>query len=535
MRHVKLSFLLFSAITRQCSALTAGAGAVASSNRIFIGGLSNQCTDQLLEESFAPFGTVVDISIVGLDTDGDGETKKRKPFAFITFDSTQSAVNAISINNSCDQIQNRCDQDLFQQVKRAEPIDRTKRKRSNASRTKEENHRDHILRICEQTNLLLQVQSTHADRLADYIQVIKSEHQHHDLEFKMEGLTNAVTKNMSLLFLSVSDPAELARRLSLDPILFRAVKKYYVVEKGALETNLSQDSGCEMVVRHALGKMSMSTIETIDCSFRVHAFPPSNQSRILSAIERINTSTTENKIQQSIKLDPRDFTNILSVVEVYNYDGRGKEVIEDGLAMSGVSPSFVSNLEDNKDTTDDNAVNRAYYKLKEAMGRYLREHQDFDSSAFQDTIALDCGSSPGGWSKFLADDMKCKLVYSVDPGDLVIDLGNVHHMKMKIQDAIPILKELKTKINVFVSDMCLHEMEEQLNFLLLAKDDDILEDNAFFVLTLKCNSGFSKANFDGQLEKVLETLASRAKTRKISTYHLFSNRNGERTIMGFIL
>jgi RNA recognition motif-containing protein len=199
MRHVKLSFLLFSAITRQCSALTAGAGAVASSNRIFVGGLSNQCTDQLLEESFAPFGTVVDISIIGLDTDGDGETKKRKPFAFITFDSTQSAVDAISINNSCDQIQNRCDQDLFQQVKRAEPIDRTKRKRSNASRTKEENHRDHILRICEQTNLLLQVQSTHADRLADYIQVIKSEHQHHDLEFKMEGLTNAVTKNMSLL------------------------------------------------------------------------------------------------------------------------------------------------------------------------------------------------------------------------------------------------------------------------------------------------------------------------------------------------
>lgn len=108
-------------------------------------------------------------------------------------------------------------------------------------------------------------------------------------------------------------------------------------------------------------------------------------------------------------------------------------------------------------------------------------------------------------------------------------------MKMKIQDAIPILKEKKTKINVFVSDMCLHEMEEQLNFLLLAKDDDILEDNAFFVLTLKCNSGFSKANFDGQVEKVLETLASRAKTRKISTYHLFSNRNGERTIMGFIL
>jgi hypothetical protein len=106
---------------------------------------------------------------------------------------------------------------------------------------------------------------------------------------------------------------------------------------------------------------------------------------------------------------------------------------------------------------------------------------------------------------------------------------------MKIQDAIPILKQNKLKFDIFVSDMCLHEMEQQLDFLLLAKDEGILDENAFFVLTLKCNSGFSKENFDGQVQKVVEKLVSRVKTDKISTYHLFSNRNGERTIMGFIV
>ena len=105
-------------------------------------------------------------------------------------------------------------------------------------------------------------------------------------------------------------------------------------------------------------------------------------------------------------------------------------------------------------------------------------------------------------------------------------------MKLKIQDALPILKEKNTKIKVFVSDMCLHEMADQLEFLLLAKDVGILEENAFFTLTLKCNSGFSKASFDRQVEKVLETLASKAETRMVSTYHLFSNRSGERTVLG---
>jgi hypothetical protein len=123
--------------------------------------------------------------------------------------------------------------------------------------------------------------------------------------------------------------------------------------------------------------------------------------KILSTIETIEESS-----EQSVVLDPRHFTDILSIVQVYTYKGRRRDERKDEfpLVMSGVSPSFATGGTDNSPY----AASRAYYKLKEAMGKY-----PIDSSIFNGSIALDCGSAPRGWTKFLADDMQCSLVYSV--------------------------------------------------------------------------------------------------------------------------
>ena len=522
-------FLSYFLLLQTCSALsTPGALSEATnSNRIFIGGLSNQCTDETLRDSFAKYGTVTDISIIGLR---DQEMRRRKPYAFVTFDSNQSASDAIS-NHSNDQGLDHVIDNPFQQVKRADPIDKSKRKKSYLSRKKEQDRRDDITRICKNTNLILMVQSTHVNRLEDYINFIKSEHD--DLIFNVEGVNKAVSKNMSLFFMSVSNPSELARRLSIDSILHRTVKKHYVVDKGVTDINFKQDSECMALVQDAFEKISGSIGMNGDASFRIHAFPPSNESRIVSAFEQINADN--NNPGDVITLNPKSFTDIFSVVQVHTYSGRERELINNGLVMTGISPSFVSGEADARTNVDENSINRAYYKLQEAVDRYKREYGDFDSSLFHEAIAIDCGSSPGGWSKFLADDMNCKIVHSIDPGDLVIDRENINHMKMKIQEAIPILKQNKTKAKIFVSDMCLHAMEAQLDFLLLAKNENILEDDAFFVLTLKCSAGFTKNSFDWQVEKALEKLVSKANTKMLSTYHLFYNRNGERTIVGFIL
>lgn len=528
-----LATVIFSLLSFFCFAIVVTPN---DSSRIFVGGLSKTCTDKMLQDWFQKFGTVLDVSMIGLDdenlsyhidTNQFQKKKKRQPYAFVTFDSEQSALNAImdSSNNSVTYDEKQ----LFRQVKSAHPIDRSKRTRSNESRLNEQEQREDILRSCCNTNLLIQVQTTHVDRLITYMKSVQSEHS--DLSLNIEGTSKSVTKNMSLVFLSVSDPTALALWLTQDSILQRAVKKYYVVHPGAFEVDLTQNIGYSMAIDHAMSQKCQNDDDT----FRIQAFPPSLASNLLSSIENRNREVSS---IESIKVHPRHFNCLLSVVEVYRYKGRRAECNNFSLVMSGTSDMFLKENSENHESINefDDAINRAYFKLSEATVRYCKEHQkDLRSSIFENAIALDVGSAPGGWTKFLACDLKCKSVYSVDPGNLKIDLPNVHHMKMKIQDAMPILKQKKIKFHVFVSDMCLHEMEQQLDFLLLAKDEGILEKNAFFVLTLKCNSGYSKENFDRQVQKVVETLVSRVKTDKISMYHLFANRNGERTIMGFIL
>lgn len=76
-------------------------------------------------------------------------------------------------------------------MERTFPIDASKRKRSNKSRQKEEHHRLEIMQACDKTNLILLVQSTHLDRLKEYIEFKKSEF--HELVFQVEGSTNEVT------------------------------------------------------------------------------------------------------------------------------------------------------------------------------------------------------------------------------------------------------------------------------------------------------------------------------------------------------
>lgn len=57
-------------------------------------------------------------------------------------------------------------------------------------------------------------------------------------------------------------------------------------------------------------------------------------------------------------------------------------------------------------------------------------------------VALDCGASPGGWTSYLAGEMKCARIYSGDPGELsknVRDMDRVRHMQMRIDGAFDLL------------------------------------------------------------------------------------------------
>ena len=118
---------------------------------------------------------------------------------------------------------------------------------------------------------------------------------------------------------------------------------------------------------------------------------------------------------------------------------------------------------------------------------------------------------------------------------------------MKAQDAIAVFAARSLQADVWVSDMCLHELSAQREILAAARDAGVLRRGgrrdgdgdglpprrgALVVLTLKCNRGHSKRSYDAQVEAEVENLGGIL--QDIQVIHLFSNRSGERTVIGFV-
>ncbi|KAL7495316.1 hypothetical protein ACHAWT_003786 [Skeletonema menzelii] len=508
--------LLLALLSLSIQAVAALIATCSRSNVVFVGGLSEDLSSTKLSNEFDRYGTVVDVSIIN----GGG---KQQPYAFVQFESSESAQAAIESAQSIS----------FKQVKAARPIDRSKRKRSNTSREKREAELQHLRDVCSRTNLILQVQSTHVDRVKEFLTQYISKNE--SIELAVEGQSRSSVKNISLVFVSTSDPISLANALSKSEhmeIIARAVKKLHIVQPGAVEADMSQAEGCDIVVKD----LTRNKIESCDAleSVRLQIFPPSCQGKVLAAMDALDDNVL------AAKLNPRDATETISLVQVYKHKGKSSDTSTDALVMCGVSKS-INNYSIHRECpkTAKEGISRAYFKIKEAVSRYESERVDFSMESYRDCIAIDCGSAPGGWTKYLARDAKMKIVHSVDPGylDPAIEVdNNVNHMRMKIQEAITSLKSKiqhdKDKIKVFVSDACLHSMSAQADFLLDAKHQGILADEVFFVLSLKCTIGHGKATFDAQVEQTVRNLKDRAEISDLSIFHLFSNRIGERTIIG---
>lgn len=506
--------LALSLYVQAAAALTATSS---RNNVIFVGGLSEESLSSTkLSSEFDRYGNVVDVSIIG----GGG---KQQPYAFVQFESSQSAQAAIL---------EAAPSSLYRQVKAAQPIDRSKRKRSNTSRQKREAELQHMKDVCSRTNLILQVQSTHIDRVKEFLMSIS---KNESIELESQSTSS---KNVALIFVSASDPVSLASKLSKSEhleIIARAVNKLYIVQPGAIEADLSKEEGCDAVVKDLI-QNRISSYDDLD-SVKLQIFPPSCQRKVIAAVEALGDNGL------SSKLNPRDATETISIVQVYKHKGKNSRISTDALVMCGVFKSVVDySIQRESPKNGQEAISRAYYKIKEAVSRYESENEDFSMESYRDCVAIDCGSAPGGWTKYLAQDAKMKVVHSVDPGDLdpAIECeNNVNHMRMKIQEAIPLLKSQiqqdEDKVKVFVSDACLHSMSAQADFLLEAKEQGILTDEVFFVLTLKCTIGHGKANFDAQVDQVVCNLKDATATSGVSIVHLFSNRAGERTIVGKLM
>jgi 23S rRNA C2498 (ribose-2'-O)-methylase RlmM len=147
----------------------------------------------------------------------------------------------------------------------------------------------------------------------------------------------------------------------------------------------------------------------------------------------------------------------------------------------------------------------------------------------------------GGWTKYLLEKTHCDEVYAIDPGNMeesITSSVNVHHLQMTAQNAIPQLRDIltrrKAKVSIWVSDMCVQDVGKQVDIFLLAYKETLIETGTAFVLTIKCNVGHAKERFDEMANVEAARLKEKVDVSGLEILHLFSNRIGERTIIGCV-
>ena len=446
-------------------------------------------------------------------------------------------------------------------------------------------HNNNNNNMLDEVDIVLQVHNSHADRLCEYIEsgvYLDSLSADDTVGGGGPIIVDSMkrSKTVSILYVSsrLKDPKQLAIKMINDENLTFALNKVFLVEKGSIiQGTLDTDVVNAVVTKfkslsssnHHYGEIKEHDIveppttntgttgvkRLLDgnpkksllppdhkIGVRLQLFPPNRQTLFLS---RMDDSLNHHDIP--VEFSPTSFLYVLSIVQVdVDSDTKDERFLLGLTEFSELNESFFHGRRSGfkpitNDSTNDDEVCRAYRKLEEAFRRY--PHVEKNTSllhTLKNSVALDCGAAPGGWTQFLLQQVKCHKVYSVDPGSLspsIMELDKVEFMKMKIETAIQLLLDQnQVKINLWVSDMCLQNMEDQLEMMIQAKNAGILADNTFFILTMKCFKGHSKTAYDEQVNDIFVNgkRFQSISTRDVHILHLFSNRKGERTVMGYI-
>jgi len=548
----------------------------APSNRIFVSGLRSEIQVDDLRNAFAKFGTIASVEIVNFSN----KKRKREQFAFVAFESEAVAREVVSKHadtltcidaTGSDSLPN--ENPLYTIVKPANPIGPRDSKRVKKSLDEQEQ----ILALVQRKdppNMVLQVHSSHLDRTIQYIADFEKEKNNHPTDVpEYIGSSSSKSRNISLVFIrikvstgegNVDDARNYWHRHFVgNPVFARfGINKSFAVDRlvRVPPAEQEEDKRANLLVNTALDILEKNSKDyNNDIILKAQAFPPKQdnlQHRIVASLERQigeiqsspNTEPKYPNLQKfPLTMATTDFTHLFSSVQVFNPRTREKNTNStdkctvDELFMVGVPlmPDAIVDASEKVEKDDENdEICRAYLKLKEVMDNYRRDEPK-ESLSLDGKDAFDCGSSPGGWTKYLLQDEGCKTVFSCDPGALhesVTAIQGTRYLKMRGTDAIDLLREEGcTNVSLWVSDMCLVDPKQQVDHLVEAKQKGILAGNAFFVLTLKFNTGHSKDTFDRFACQELERLKEMVKVESVQTYHLFSNRKGERTLIGWLV
>jgi 23S rRNA U2552 (ribose-2'-O)-methylase RlmE/FtsJ len=386
--------------------------------------------------------------------------------------------------------------------------------------------------------LLLQVTSSHANRLHEYL---SSVHRVVPLSTiaPIGGPQNPHDER--LLLLRTDRPAEVVRDVLADGAVSRFVQRWYVVNQLEPTLNAAVDALANavgrQVVSSSVGGSSGGSGADAATAVRIQCFPRSLEPRVVELL----------RAGDVILADPRssivlNVTYIFGALAVGLADGESefqaafravhavagqRQFARPGRTVGGAPEEPATSTEALAGSGDEGRsgglVSRAFYKLREVASRMdLR----LDVSH-----AIDVGASPGGWTVCLCQ-AGCEKVTAVDPGLLnlpapVARSGKVEHLRMRVEDAIPLLEARGgVRIEMLVCDMNAPPVDV-VNIATRALP--LLVGGASLVLTFK-NTYVRKAEWHAAVEVALEQL--RTVADGVEVMHLLANTSRETTVAG---
>ncbi|CAJ1965085.1 unnamed protein product [Cylindrotheca closterium] len=495
-----------------------------------------------LTNHFVQFGNVRKLSVLGVeDYHQCRQKRRRRPYAFVTFEEKESATLAIRDHEECKATSSRdggtANQALFRRISYSSVPDTWRRKPvkpqdkiGDLSASIIDGFQSGTLKA----DIVLQVNKSHLHRVMDYVNKGLSMAHVATVTGYVEKTCSRTT---SLIFIKIdSEKASVSsfveESLAQDPFIYKGLNKVYAIDDSSM--CLSEQEVC----LEACGLLRELQLQngSAPISVKVQTFPPQIQSQIVETMEH---HQRQEDPSNRFEMAPSKHSHLLSVVRIDRIEG-------ESMFLWSLKPTWDANIEDIQSSSllgDTDVVSRAYFKLKEAIERsqstvkkFQTMHHELKGSDEKSMVAIDCGAAPGGWTKYLALDFGCTTTYSVDPGRLdptVEKLEGVVHVPLKALEAIEdFSKQGNICADIWVSDMCLHDMNGQIDIFKQAIEAGVVRRSALFCLTLKCTTGFSKGSYDKQVELASQNLEGIASD--ITTLHLFSNRKGERTIVGLV-
>uniref|UniRef100_A0A6V2D7D3 Ribosomal RNA methyltransferase FtsJ domain-containing protein n=1 Tax=Ditylum brightwellii TaxID=49249 RepID=A0A6V2D7D3_9STRA len=421
---------------------------------------------------------------------------------------------------------------LYQEIKAVVTTPPQKHTKSSQRKTAAKSDFNTKHQIATSSTTLLNVQKSHAYRVISFLE-----------SYKIKVTGHYVCGSVAIVGVQEEEEDEVRSFLrgleDTIPIFHRAIQKMYHVNPAQMVVEeLEEEETAYQKVIQLLQKLTKSTTTTPRVRF--NTFPPSKAQELILYLEH-------NFPQLSHLLAPTSCTHILNVVKIPT------TLRNSNLWCIGMNQVTTADPSQNMKTKD--LICRAQSKLQEAFARYNYALPDAATTSQNRLVAVDCGAAPGGWTQFLATKVQCKKIYSIDPGELDPIVFNTHygdervvqHLRQKVEYAMDEILQLEVveegnnrkspMVDIWVSDMCLYQMSQQVDLMLQAREVGIVGEGTFFVLTLKCTIGHSRKTFDEQVATQCDrllSLGSGGAVRDLQTIHLFSNRGGERTILGYL-